>query len=106
MKKIQTALVALGIATAGLFAFKSEPLTGSIRGTVSPADGASRVWAISSSDTAAGNIQNGAFEVVTAKEGTYKLIVEAKPPYRNVAKDNIVVANGQSTDVGQINLEK
>ncbi|MFT4023566.1 MAG: hypothetical protein QM664_07265 [Flavihumibacter sp.] len=44
---------------------------------------------------------DGAFEVVTAKEGTYKMIVEAKPPYRNVAKDNITVANGQSTDEGR-----
>jgi len=106
MKKIKTALVAFSIVTAGLFAFNSRPLTGSIRGSVSPADGASRVWAVSSSDTAAGNIQSGAFEIVVAKEGTYKVIVEAKPPYRNVAKDNITVMNGQSTDVGVINLER
>jgi hypothetical protein len=106
MKKVKTALVALSIATAGLFAFNSNPLTGSIRGTVSPADGAARVWAISTSDTATGNIQNGAFEIGTAKEGVYKVIVEAKPPYRNAAKDNVTVVNGQSTDVGQINLER
>ena len=106
MKKVKMALVALSIATAGLFAFNSDPMAGSIRGTISPADGASRVWAISTSDTASGNIQNGAFEIVTAKEGVYKVIVEAKPPYRNAAKDNVTVVNGQSTDVGQINLEK
>src|SRR3954464_7289803 len=106
MKKIKTALFGLSIATAGLFAFNSHSVTGSIRGTVSPADGAARVWAVSTSDTAAGNVQNGAFEIVTAKEGVYKVIVEAKPPYRNAVKDNITVANGQSTDVGQINLER
>ena len=106
MKKLKTVLVAFSIATAGLLAFNKQPLTGSIRGSVSPADGASRVWAVSSSDTAAGNIQSGAFEIVVAKEGTYKVIVEAKPPYRNAAKDNVTVANGQSTDVGVINLEK
>ena len=100
------ALVAFSMATAGLLAFNSRPLTGSIRGSVSPADGANRVWAISSSDTAAGNIQSGAFEIVTAKEGIYKVIVEAKPPYRNAAKDNVTVVNGQSTDVGVINLER
>ena len=106
MKKLKIALVAFSIAASGLFAFNSRPLTGSIRGSVSPADGASRVWAVSSSDTAAGNIQSGAFEIVVAKEGTYKVIVEAKPPYRNAAKDNVTVMNGQSTDVGVINLER
>lgn len=106
MKKIKTALVALSIATAGLFAFDSRPLTGSIRGTISPADGASRVWAVSAQDTANGTVQNGAFEVVVNKEGMYKLIVEAKPPYRNTAKDNVSVMSGQTTDVGQINLER
>jgi len=106
MKKIKTALVALSIAAAGLFAFSSRPVTGSIRGTISPADGASRVWAVSSMDTASLTVQNGAFEVTVAKEGMYKVIVEAKPPYRNAAKDNVSVANGQATDVGQINLER
>ena len=106
MKNVKMALVALGIVISGLFAFNSNTLTGSIRGTVSPADGALRVWAVSSADTAKGNIASRAFEVVTAKEGTYKLIVEAKPPYKNVAKDNVVVVNGQVTDVGEINLER
>ena len=106
MKKAKTALVALCIATAGLFAFNNNTLTGSIRGTISPADGAARVWAVSPSDTAKGNIANGAFEITVAKEGTYRVIVEAKPPYRNAVKDNVTVVNGQSTDVGEINLEK
>ncbi len=106
MKKVKTAFIALSIATAGIFAFTPRPFSGSIRGTVSPAEGAVRVWAISNSDTAKGNLQNGAFEVVTTKEGVYRVIVEAIPPYRNASKDNVTVANGQSTDVGQINLEK
>ncbi len=106
MKKVKTAFIALSIATAGLLAFKHAPFTGTIRGTVSPAEGAARVWAVSTSDTAKGNMQNGAFEITTAKEGTYKVIVEAIPPYRNAAKDNVIVANGQTTDVGQINLER
>jgi hypothetical protein len=106
MKKVKAAFIALSIATAGLFAFSSTSFSGSIHGTVSPAEGAVRVWAISNSDTAKGNLQNGAFEIVTNKEGTYRVIVEAVPPYRNASKDNVSVANGQSTDVGQINLEK
>jgi hypothetical protein len=106
MKNVKMAFIALSIAAAGLFAFKKAPVTGSIRGTVSPADGAVMVWAVSNTDTAKGTLANGAFEVSTAKEGTYKLIVEAKPPYRNASKDNITVINGTATDVGEINLEK
>ncbi|HEY4150160.1 MAG TPA: hypothetical protein VGM41_14575 [Chitinophagaceae bacterium] len=106
MKKIKAAFIALSIATAGVFAFTPVPFSGSIRGTVSPAEGAVRVWAISNSDTAKGNLQNGAFEITTNKEGVFRVIVEALPPYRNASKDNISVANGQSIDVGQINLEK
>ena len=106
MKKIKMAFVALSITIAGLLAFNHPSLTGTIRGTVSPSEGAARVWAVSTSDTAKGNVQNGAFEITTAKEGTYKVIVEAVPPYRNAAKDNVIVANGQTTDVGQINLER
>ena len=106
MKNIKTACIALSIAAAGLFAFSKASVSGSIRGTVSPADGAVMVWAVSGSDTAKGTLANGAFEVTTAKEGTYKLIVEAKPPYHNAAKDNITVVNGTTTDVGEINLEK
>jgi hypothetical protein len=105
MKKIKLAFIALSISAAGLLAFHKTPAGGGIRGTVSPAEGAKTVWAVSTSDTAKGSVMNGAFEITTNKEGVYKVIVEAIPPYRNAAKDNVTVVNGQSTDVGQINLE-
>jgi hypothetical protein len=106
MKKIKLAFIALSVTAAGLLAFNNVPVGGNIRGTVSPAEGARTVWAVSTSDTAKGAVQNGAFEITTAKEGLYKVVVEAIPPYRNAAKDNVTVVNGQSTDVGQINLER
>jgi len=103
MKSIQTGIVALGIATAGLFAFKSVD-TGSIKGTITPADGATKVWALSSADTLRADIHAGGFEITGAKAGTYRLIIEAKPPYRNTAKDNVAVVDGQPTNVGEIKL--
>jgi hypothetical protein len=106
MKKAKLAFVALSIATAGLFAFNGIDLAGSIKGTVSPADGASKAWALSSSDTLKADVQNGAFEILNAKAGTYRIIIEAKPPYKNVAKDNVAVSDGQPTDVGEIKLSQ
>ncbi len=103
MKIVKTALFTLGLATAGLFAFRNID-NGSIKGTVAPADGATKVWALSSSDTLKADIQSGSFEITGAKAGTYRLIVEAKPPYRNTAKDNVTVADGTPTNVGEIKL--
>jgi hypothetical protein len=103
MKKAKLGLIALGIATASLFAFKSID-TGTIKGTVTPADGATKAWALSSTDTLKAEVQNGSFEIVNAKAGTYRLIIEAKPPYKNAAKDNVAVTDGQPTNVGEIKL--
>ena len=105
MNTFKTSLVAISIATAGLFAFKGID-TGSIKGTVTPADGATKAWALSSTDTLKADIQAGGFEITGAKAGTYRLIIEAKPPYKNTAKDNIVVNDGQPTNVGEIKLNQ
>jgi hypothetical protein len=93
------------VVTAGFFAF-SPFKGGSIRGTVLPADGAVRAWAESSTDTLRAPIINGSYEITDAKPGTYKIIIEAKPPYRNIAKDGIMVNDGQASDAGEIKLEK
>ena len=105
MKITGLKLAALGIAAAGLFAFHSIT-DGGIKGKVTPADAAVRAWAESSTDTLNVAIQNGMFEIGNAKPGTYKIVIEAKPPYKNTAKDGVVVADGQPTDVGEITLNK
>ena len=104
MKRVRMTALALGIATAGMFAFKS--VDGSIKGVVTPAEGAKTAWALSSTDTLKAAINNGTFEIINAKPGTYKLIIEANAPYKNQAKECISVADGQPTDVGEIKLEK
>ena len=104
MKRIKMTALALGVATAGLFAFKS--FDGTIKGVVTPAEGAKTAWALSSTDTLKAAISNGTFEIANAKPGTYTLIIEANAPYKNTAKEGIAVADGQPTDVGEIKLEK
>src|ERR1700674_830102 len=98
-------LAAVTVAAAGLFAFNSMR-AGSIKGTVSPAEGASRAWAESSTDTLKALIVNGAYEITDAKPGVYKVIIEAKPPFKNAAKDGVNVSDGQTADAGDIRLEK
>jgi hypothetical protein len=103
MKSIKVGAVTM--AAVGLFAF-SLLRVGSIRGTITPIDAGVRAWAESASDTLKAPIVNGAFEIPDAKPGVYKVIIEAKPPYRNVAKDGIMVSDGQAADAGEIKLEK
>jgi hypothetical protein len=105
MKITTFRLAALSAAMAGLFAFISLR-DGSIHGTVSPAEGGVRAWAESYTDTLKAPIINGSYEIAGLKPGTYKLIIEAKPPYRNAAKDGVMVSDGQSSDAGEIRLEK
>ncbi|MFT3948391.1 MAG: carboxypeptidase regulatory-like domain-containing protein [Agriterribacter sp.] len=103
MKKARLTLAGVGILTAGLFAF-NVITNGSVKGTVAPADAAVRAWAISGTDTVKADIANGAFEIGDVKPGTYQVIIEAKAPFKNAAKDGVEVKDGAATDVGEIKL--
>jgi hypothetical protein len=105
MKTLRAGMMGISIAAAGLLAFTGID-TGTIKGRVTPADGATRAWALSSTDTLRADIQAGTFEISNARPGTYRVIIEAKPPYKNTAKDNVHVADGQPTDVGEIKLSQ
>ena len=106
MKAINLKLAALGMTAAiGLFAF-STIKTGSIKGTVTPQNSVSKVWAISGMDTLKSSVDAGSFNISDAKPGVYKLIIEAMPPYKNMAKEGVTVADGQQTDVGEIKLQQ
>jgi hypothetical protein len=105
MKNVKAGLLALGIATSTLFAFNAAQDT-SIKGTVSPAEAGVRAWALSATDTLKAPVDNGAFEIPGAKAGTYRIIVEAKAPYKNAAKENVTVEDGKPTDVGEIKLSQ
>lgn len=101
--------IAIGTASAilisGLFAFNVFT-AGSIRGTVMPVDAGGRAWALSPTDTLRATITQGAYEIKDAKPGAYRIIIEAKPPYKNAAKDSVRVLDGQATEVGEIRLEQ
>lgn len=104
MKTIRLTLAALTISAAALFSFKGME-SGSVKGTVTPADKAVRAWAISEIDTLRADVREGAFEIKGAKAGTYNVIIEAEEPFANTRKKDVVVTEGQTTDVGEIQLQ-
>jgi hypothetical protein len=103
MKKLK--LEAAVIAALILFASAQHRL-GSIKGTVLPVDAGVRAWAESATDTLRAPILNGSYQITDAKPGAYKVVIEAKPPYRNIARDGLMVTDGQVTDAGEIKLDK
>ena len=105
MKIAKLGLVALIVAAVGLFSFHGL-FSGTVKGKVSPPEGAKTAWVISATDTLNVPIQQGTFEVPDLKPGVYKVIIEAKPPFKNVAKDAVTVTDGQTSDVGEIKLSQ
>lgn len=77
-----------------------------VKGSVTPANAATRAWLMSKTDTLNAPVLQGAFMITNVKPGTYTLIVEGKPPYRDSFKQDILVVDGQPTDVGVIEMNQ
>jgi hypothetical protein len=77
-----------------------------VKGSVSPANGASRAWLISRSDTLNAPVIQGNFMITNVKPGNYTLMMEAKPPFRDSFKQDVLVVEGQPTDVGVIEMNQ
>lgn len=104
MNKLKIISGAVAFATIGLFSFTNNQTT-SIKGTVSPANSAIRAWAISPTDTFRANVAEGNFAISNVKANTYRIVIETSPSFKNTAKDNVVVTDGQSVDVGEIKVD-
>ncbi len=106
MKKKWLGVTAIASLAAGLFSF-SILEGGSIKGTLNPANSAVRVWALNATDTFRTSVgQGSSFEISNVKAGTYRLIIEATPPFKNTAKDSVTVVNGTATDVGELKVNE
>ena len=104
MKNKTIGLMAVVVAFAS-FAFTKFD-GGGIKGKITPAEGATQVWALSATDTLKSTITDGSFEISNAKAGTYKVFIDATEPYKDVVKDNVQVSDGGTVDLGSITLEK
>ncbi len=106
MKKSSWAMMTLLLISAAALTLNfSKVSEGGIKGKVIPAEGATKVQAISSTDTFSTAIMNGSFELQHVKPGSYNVSIEAVPPYRSTSKPGVVVAGGVTTDLGSIQLE-
>ena len=105
MKKTKSALLGLAIAAIGLVSFHN-PATSVLKGKITPAFYAVHAWAISEHDTLYTDISDGNFEFPISKPGTYRIVIEARSPYRHMEKTGVVVKDGQATDVGELSLQK
>ena|ERR1700759_4681443 len=77
-----------------------------VKGSVTPANGASRAWLISRNDTLSAPVIQGNFMITNVKPGNYTLMLEAKPPFRDSFKQDVLVVEGQPTDVGVIEMNQ
>ena len=75
-----------------------------IKGKISPAEAAEIVWIMDSKDTLQTSIVDGSFSMQVKPE-TYRLVVNAKPPYSNVSLGNLEVKQYHALDVGEIILQ-
>jgi len=88
-----------------LYSFTVTP-SGTIRGTVNPVEATGQVWAMSGGDTVKTDLSNGTFVLANVKSGTYRVVVDAADPYKDAVKEGVAVQDGQTSDVGEIKLEK
>jgi hypothetical protein len=77
-----------------------------VKGSVNPANGALRAWVFSKTDTLNAPVIQGNFMITDVKPGNYTLMLEGKPPFRDSFKQDVVVVDGQMTDVGIIEMIK
>ncbi|MBS1563648.1 MAG: hypothetical protein JST39_04630 [Bacteroidetes bacterium] len=101
-------VLGLGLLFAGE-AFRHPPgvINGAVTGNINPSDAALRAWLFSDRDTLMAQVEtSGHFQISQVKPGSYRLLVEAKPPYRNNVREGIVVTEGAPTNIGTIDMQK
>jgi hypothetical protein len=84
----------------------SKPLTGAVKGTVSPAGSASTMIAIQNTDTIGGMVTDflGNFYIGGLNPGTYRVIFNANPGFIDREISRVVVNAGTVTNMGIVVL--
>jgi hypothetical protein len=104
MKRFLIVIAIILSAVSILNSFRSKYQT-SIVGRVNPVGGANVAWAVSGRDSTTSNVVNGAFSL-EAKQGIYRVVIDAVEPYKDAILENVSVKEGQTVDVGEITLQK
>jgi len=104
MKKFVLFVIIIFSAILAFYSFRNRYQT-SIVGRINPVSGANMVYAISGRDSSSSTIVNGAFNLM-AKQGIYKVVIDATEPYKDAILENIEVNDGQTVDVGEVVLQR
>ena len=105
MKNTYLKTLAIIVIAALLYAFTGFKAA-TITGKVTPPEAVKDVWAMSLNDTVRASLSQGSFTIMNVKTGTYKVIIDAVEPFKDVVKEGIAVTEGQAIDMGEIKLEK
>lgn len=92
------------IALGSLIAF--TPSGAPVSGKVVPPDQVEMVWAIQGKDTVKTKATPEGTFALNLNAGTWKVIIDAKSPFKDVQLDKVDVADGKPVDLGEIKLEK
>jgi hypothetical protein len=106
MKNYKLVFWTLALLALALLVFARNIPAGSVTGSVTPRGSASQVWLYAGSDTFRAGVQNDAFEIANAKSGSYTLVVEPMPMYKQNIKAPVLVRDGEITNVGEIIMEQ
>ena len=104
MKKSSLGFLATATVALGLMAFTTVE-TGTIKGTLNPANSVNQVLAISGTDTLKVTPDSASFTFDQVKAGSYTVIIDAKEPLKDKALDNVTVKAGEIADLGEIKLD-
>ena len=103
MKK--TIFTGIGVLALGsLIAF--TPSSSAVSGKVTPPDQVEMVWAIKGTDTVKTKATPEGSFALSLNPGSWKVIIGAKNPYKDVQLEKVDVTDGKPVDLGEIKLEK
>ncbi|HUR11352.1 MAG TPA: hypothetical protein VM012_08280 [Flavitalea sp.] len=104
MKKTLLTLTVIVITVVMLHAFRIIRGT-AITGRISPPQQLEGVYCFSGSDTIRATIGNRTF-ALTVKPGTWKVVIDAKDPFRDVIFEKVDAQENHFTDLGEIQLQR
>jgi hypothetical protein len=104
MKKTMWVVAIVVVAISGIHAMKRNQAS-SISGKVTPSEAVNMVWAMSAKDTIKTALKEGVFMLPVKAAGQYKVVVDAKDPFKDAIRD-VTVEAGKNTDLGEIKLEQ
>lgn len=80
---------------------QSSTLTGSIN----PAAAVHSILVVNQQDSLKTSLQNNDVFTLQLPPGQYKLIIDARAPYKQVVKEHVYTEQGKSTNIGAIQLQ-